>query len=374
MGRAGGGGSRGGGSRSFGGRSGGSRSFSGGGRSSGGSRSFGGSSGRSSIGGSGFGGGFGGPTPRPQHHHRPPRRPVIITPGYGRRTVIINNNGSGTNTNSSGASTNSTASTREYEAPKPLTPEQKITRTKRLAEEAKQAQKGTVKLLLVALFIFFFGIFAAVSASKKENFERINLSGTVDAGYAKDEINGASGTKKTEKACEEFYQAVGVPLYFYTEENYTGTDTVTYAAELYDSLFSDENHLLLLYCDNLDEWSWCTGGSVPNIVNADDLLDKIEQYWYDYSLSYDEVLAKGVAAYQKSLTSSAASGATVFAVLLFLAGGIIVIVAVCTYVGKGNEAKRYEEEAKNLERELILSKPLETFGNQEIDDLKDKYK
>ena len=366
MGRAGGGGSRGGGGRSFGGRSSGSRSF------GGGSRSFGGSSGRSSFGGS-FGGGFGGPVPRPHHYHRP-RRPIIITPGYGRRTVIINNNGSGTGGDTNTSTADRTATTQEYVAPKPLTPEQKINRAKRLGQEAKEAQKGTLKMLLIAVFLVVFGVVASIAASGKEKFEPIQLSGTVDAGYATNEIGGASAIKKTVDACEDFYQAVGVPIYFYTEENYTGTDTVAYAYELYDALFSDENHLLMVYCDNLDEWSWCSGGAVPGIVNGDALLDKIEVHWFNYSLSYDTVLAKGVKDYQKSLTSSDADGATVFAVLLFLAGGIIVIVAVCTYVGKGKEAKRYEEEAKNLERELILSQPLETFGNQEIDDLKDKYK
>ena len=374
MGRA--GGSRGGGSHSFGGRSGGSRSFGGGGRSfSSGSRSFGGSAGRSSFGGS-FSGGFsGGPAPRPHHmpHHRPVRRPVIITPGYGRRTVIINNNGNSSTTSSTESTSKNTTTTYEYTAPKPLTPEQKITRANRLKQEAKEAQKGTIKLILVAILIFVFGVLALGSASKKDKFEKINLSGTGNIGYATNEIDGVSGIKKTEAACESFYDEVGVPLYFYTEEYYTGDDVVAYAAELYDILFTDENHLLMLYCDNQDIWSWCSGGNVPGMVNAEALLDKIEVYWYDYSLSYDEVLAKGVAAYQRSLTSSDADGATVFSVLLFLAGGIVLIVAVCTYIGKGKEVERYEEEVKNLEREIILSKPLETFGNQEVEDLKDKY-
>jgi len=50
-----------------------------------------------------------------------------------------------------------------------------------------------------------------------------------------------------------------------------------------------------------------------------------------------------------------------------------VLVAGYTYVSKDKEAKRYEEEAKTLQAEILLSKPLETFGNQEVENLKDKY-
>lgn len=359
MGRAGGGG----GSRSFGGRSGGSRSFGGGGRS------FSGSSGRNSFGG-GFGGSFGGGyIPRP--HHRPPRRPIIITPGYGRRTVVINNNGNRTSTTDKTSYNDSP--TAVYEAPKPLTTEEKISRTKRLAEEARETKNGVVKFLLIAVLFFAFGILSIPKEENKAQFEKINLSGTSYAGYATNEINGASETKLTENACEEFYETIGVPLYFYTEEYYEGADVVSYADELYDKLFSDENHMLMVYFDNQDIWSWCTGANVPAIINADALLDRIEMYWYDYGLSYDEILAKGIAAYQKSLTASDTDSGSIFATLLFVVGGVIFVVAVFTYVNKGKEAERYEEETKKLERDLILSKPLETFGNQEMDDLKGKY-
>lgn len=378
MGRAGGGG-RSGGGRSFGGRSGGSRSFGGGGRSfSGGSRSFGGGTGRSSFSGSSFGGGFGGGhVPRP--HHRPPIRPIFLNPGYGRKTVIINNSGntthtSSTSTNSTGASERNASATQEYVAPKPLTPEQKVTRAERLAQEAREAKKGTVKLFLIALILFVLGAVASNASANKETFEKVNLSGTKNVGYATDEINGASGVRLTEDACEEFYDTVGVPIYFYTEEYYDGSDEVAYAEELYDTLFQDENHLLMVYCDNLDIWSYCSGSNVPTtMVNAEALLNHMEKYWFDYSLSYDEVLAKSVSAYQKSLTGSGSDGAGFFSMLLFIAGGVMLVIGVYTFVSKGKEAERYEEEAKTLQAEILLSKPLETFGNQEINDLKNKY-
>ena len=130
-------------------------------------------------------------------------------------------------------------SAREYTAPTPLTPEQKITRANRLAQEAREAKQGTLKRLLIVLLLVVFGVIALYSGKKQDTFEKINLSGTKNVGYATDEINGSSGTRLTEKACEEFYETVGVPLYFYTEKSFDGEDEVAYAAELYDVLFSD---------------------------------------------------------------------------------------------------------------------------------------
>lgn len=376
------GGSRGGGSRSMGGsRSGSSRSFSSGGgagRPGGSFGSFGGGAGRP---GGSFGGFGGGPAPRPP---RRSVRPVIINPGVGRKTVIINNSGS-KNVNSSGtwknesgnAAENSTTAAREKITPKELTPEQKINRAEQLEKEAQNAKKGAFKYLLIALILFVAAFFAG-RGSKSNGFEKVVMSGTNNAGYATDEINGSSGVKKTVKACEEFYDKTGIPLYFYiTDTEITSGDAgyETYADTLYEKLFSDENHVLLIYFDPADEWYWWKGMTANAVVTDDmvnDLFDEIERYWFDYSLSMDEVLAKGIKNYQSSLTKEG-SGKSTFCTLLILAGGILTVVAAYTYISKGKEAERYAEEAKTLRTEQILSKPLETFGNQEVENLKDKY-
>ncbi len=383
MGRASGGGSRGGGSRSMGGsRGGGSRSM--GGSRSGSSRSFSSGGGAGRPGGSfgGFGGGAGGlggfgsfgGGPRPP---RRPVRPVIVTPGLGRKTVIINNGGSTTTSGSQNTSQNSTAAAPENITPKELTPEQKINRAEQLEKEAQNAKKGAFKYLLIAL-ILFVAAFLAGRGSKSNGFEKVVMSGTNNAGYATDEINGSSGVKKTVKACEEFYDKTGIPLYFYiTDTEITSEDAgyETYADALYEKLFSDENHVLLVYFDPADEWYWWKGMTANAVVTDDmvnDLFDEIERYWFDYSLSMDEVLAKGIKNYQSSLTKEG-SGKSSFSTLLILAGGILIVVAVYTYISKGREAERYAEEVKTLRADLILSKPLETFGDQEVENLKDKY-
>lgn len=374
MGRAG-GGSRGGG----GGFSRGGGSFSRGG--------MGGSFSRSSIGrsgsnfnrnsggrsGGGFGGGFGG------HFHRP----IHIHPGFGRRTVIINNSGnkSYTDTNTAGpdtctGTTNNTNTTQQtYTAPKELTPEQKISRAERLAKEAGDNKKGSVKLCFVALVLLFIGAVLMLSSKPKE-FEKINLNGTVDVGYTYDD-GFTEGSGQTEAACNEFYSKTGIPLFFYTAREYNGavSSCDAYTVDLYDDLFKDENHVLIAYYDNINWWSWEIGDKVENTMpesEVERLLDKIDYYWEDYSLSNDAVLANGISSYQDDLLT-VQSGGNEFASLLLIAGLVLLLIAVYQYISYGSDVKKYEEEAEKLKREQILSKPLETFGNQETEELKNKY-
>ena len=320
MGRAG-GGSRGGGGRSGGGsfsRSGGSFSRSSGSfsRSSSSGSSFGRSgSGNRRSSSSSFGGGFGGSFGGSHFggsYHRPPR-PIFMGPGHGRKTVIINNsgnttyNGTNTNTNTStgtnGSNTYNTGSTAQtYTAPKELTPEQKISRAERLAAEAREARKNTVGKVLISIILLVVGLFLAMK-SNNDVFEKADLKGTVDVGYAYDDgftFNGG----RTEQACRAFYKATGIPLYFYTVGEYD-KDVNTcdiYTAQLYDVLFDDENHVMIAYYNNVDWWSWQYGANASYYMGEseiNELIDEIYRYWDDSSLSNDAVLAKGIESYQE---------------------------------------------------------------------------
>ena len=321
-------------------------------------------------------------------HHRP--RPIYINPGYGRKTVIINNsgnttytgtntstgNGSGTYTTNSAGTTSAAGTTTQqtYTAPKEITPEQKLARAERLAKEAAENKKGSVKLFFIALILLVVGVFAAVG-TKREGFEKYNLKGTVDVGYAYDDgftFNGG----RTEAACQAFYEATGIPLYFYTVAEYNELQSCDdFTEDLYDKLFKDENHVLIAYYNNQDWWSWQYGANASEYMaeeEVNDLIDTIYYYWDDTSLSNDAVLAKGINQYTMNLTSDK-GGVSGFAVLLCIGGLVVLAVAIYQYINYGSDAKKYEEEAKKIQREIILSKPLETFGNQEMDDLKNKY-
>lgn len=387
MGRAG-GGSRGGGGGFSRGGMGGSFSRSSIGRSgSSFSRSSGGRSG-SSFGSSGhIGGSFGG------HYHRP--RPIHIHPGFGRKTVIINNSGNTTytGTNNTGSNNNgpgtyanpttgttnsagSAATTQQvYTAPRELTPEQKLARVERMAKEAGDNKKGSVKLLFISLILLVVGVFLAIS-TKPKVFEKVNLTGTVDVGYTYDD-GFTEGSGMTEAACNEFYLKTGIPLYFYTVKEYDKSVSTcdSYTVGLYSDLFKDENHVLIAYYDNVNWWSWEIGDRVKKYMpesEVNKLLDEIDYYWSFDNLTNDAVLAEGIASYQEKLMT-VKSGGNGLAIGLMIAGLVMLVVAIYRYINYGSEAKKYEEEAKTIQAQIILSKPLETFGNQEVENLKDKY-
>lgn len=255
-----------------------------------------------------------------------------------------------------------------------MTPEQKISRAERLASEAREARKGAVKMLLVAVIMLVLGAFLCMKSGGEE-FQKYKLPGTIAAGYVYDD-GFIGNSKKTEEACKEFFETTGIPLFFYMVDRYPD-DVETcdaFTADLYDKLFQDENHVLIAYYNNVDWWSWQYGKDVSYFMaenEINDLIDEIYVYWYD-QMDTDTVLSKGIKNYQEDLTNTG-SGAVLFGGLFVIVGGILVIAAVFNYVSKGKDAKRYDEEADNIRRDQILSQPLETFGDQEIENLKDKY-
>lgn len=315
---------------------------------------------------------------------------MIIPPVFGRgRTVVINNNGGSSAGNGtpagSGNSGQNSASQPSGEnrmgqpiTPQPMTPEQKINRAERLAKEAGDGKKGAIKLMLVAIVVAAIGLFLFISAKGKE-YKKAELGGTNHVGYVSD-FGLLDGGRETETALKEFYRKTGIPLYLYAIAQYGDTvDTCNeYAERLYDELFSDENHVLLVYYDNLEYWSECSGEKAVPFLSEEEisaLINSIRTYWYDdvyIDYTNDEVMASGIKDYTEVLTSDGKNTKT-FAVLLLLVGGVLLIGAVLSYVSKSGAEKRYREEASALRTEQMLSKPLETFGNEEIENLKDKY-
>lgn len=325
----------------------------GGGRSGGGSFSGGGRPGGSSFGGGRPGGFGGGPHHhRPPHpiHHRPPRpifhRPFFWGMPYGGRTVIINN---GTSNEGSSTRTDWQTQTEAYED-KPLTDEQKMYRAECLAKEARDAKKKAGKTMLTALLFIAIGVLFGVLANKSA-YEKVSLEGTVYAGYAKDEGFTYNGGK-TEAACERFYKKTGIPLFFYTAGTYSGEASTCddYTMQLYDELFSDENHVLIAYYESVDYWSWAIGETAKFYMNEDkvnDLIDKIYYYGDNYYQNNDAVFAAGIEGYADDLTEKG-GGMQIFSWILYIIGGFILLGAILSYVSSNKEEKRYNDEAETF--------------------------
>ena len=155
------------------------------------------------------------------------------------------------------------------------------------------------------------------------------------------------------------------------------------AEALYEKLFgSDEGHLLFVYfaCKNdypslMDGKAFYICGKQTEVVmdeNAKSILESSYNYYYygDTSISVEEMLAKAFTKAGKEIMKGPIRVRYVVIIIVSVVGAIVVISLLFKW-WKARKAQK-NKEAEDLER--ILSKPLETFGKSDVDDLKDKYK
>lgn len=328
--------------------------FSGGGRSSGGfsggGRSMGHSGGRSG-GSSHFGAG------RPPH--RPPvGGPTIIRTGghggnYGNRAPY-NNGHNGRNNGGSGGN-----------------------------------GCGTVILVLVVFMILMACMFMFVNTSvttesgtvsgnvAQSTYEREKLAdGLVnETGYLTDEAGWFADKSAVESGMRQFYNETGVQPYLYLLPNGETTSVSelnTLAEELYDQLFTDEAHFLLVFCDdNFGSYNcgYVVGAQAKTVMDDQAigiLADYLDRYYNDYSISEEQIFSYTFAKTGERIMTVQESPLPVIFISLAV---IVVAVIIGMTIRSRNERKRREME----QMEEILQTPLEKFGDSDAENLAKKY-
>lgn len=250
---------------------------------------------------------------------------------------------------------------------------------------------------LIFAMIFIGGLFSALGGSLGSNItksnekrEKMDTSNTTYSNtWFVDELGWLGRGSKLRDGLESFYKKTGVqPLVYlaeYKEDYDINNDTYMFnkAEELYKELFgSDEGHLLFVYYACKDDYPSLMDGQVElicgkqtNIVmdeNALDILESSYNYYYygDTSISVEEMLAKTFTKAGKEIMKGPIRVRYVVIIIVSVVGAIVVISLLFKW-WKARKAQK-NKEAEDLER--ILSKPLETFGKSDVDDLKDKYK
>lgn len=357
MGRAGGGFS--GGGRSSGGFSGGGRSsggFSGGGRSGG----FSGGPGRG-------GGSFGGYQPRPAP---PPPRPRVGGWGWGwgwglprTRTVIINNGGGGGYGGPSGG-------------------------------PAPDRQNGCLSVVLTAVAVILvlciilvvIGSFSGGGSVASSTVEREPLpSGAVnETAYYTDELGWILDDRQLLSGMRDFYKRTGVQPHLYLTETVNGSSSPTsqqlgdYAAQLYDRLFTDEAHFLVVYQEYNGRYTvgYTVGSQAQTILDGEALgifRDYLDRYYYESGLSDEEYFGTVFQKTGQRIMTVTRSPWPIVAGIF----GLVLLAAVLFLWWK----KRTEQKNKRAEQiQEMLNTPLTTFGNDadgngrdDAEDLAEKY-
>jgi hypothetical protein len=213
------------------------------------------------------------------------------------------------------------------------------------------------------------------------NESREKFTGTVNLnGYYSDPDGLLYDDEITtlENGLSHFYKTTGVCAYVYfVEELDEGVDGNDEAGSLYDELFTDEGHLLLLYDYNNAVMYDAEGYGIGTTIDSealDMIYDYIEAEWAENSEDFGAIFGTGCAKaadrmmYKKK--TFAQKYMAIIIVLIVAVAAIIILSIAYKWWQKKTAQKNKEQE--DLER--TLKTPLETFGTAgTVDDLTKKY-
>ena len=184
-----------------------------------------------------------------------------------------------------------------------------------------------------------------------------------------------------ERGMREFFEKTGVQPYVYILKNGTtsSTSALTDAAEeLYDELFTDEGHFLLVFCDDGNgsyNCGYAAGSLATQVMDSEAvgiLSEQLERAYGDLSLSEEEIFSQAFSE-TAGLIMSAADNQQASETTRNVVIGVVAVVAVGGVVYLVAKNRKAKQEAERKRTEEILNTPLEKFGDTDIEDLADKY-
>ena len=213
--------------------------------------------------------------------------------------------------------------------------------------------------------------------------EPLSAGSVVMTDFYTDELDWIRSGTKLEKGMRQFLKETGVQPYLYITDTVNGTvnpsssDMEEYAAELYDDLFADEGHFLLLFHEynssgNYNMWYTC-GAQAKTVMDkeaCDILMDYVDKYYYS-DLSEDELFSKAFEETSDRIMMVTKSPVPTIII------SIVVVIGIFIAFSWWKKAKAQKNlEAEQTER--ILNADLHTMSGQSsgssADDLESKYR
>jgi hypothetical protein len=201
--------------------------------------------------------------------------------------------------------------------------------------------------------------------------------------YTDEDGDWVHTASKLTKGLEHFYDKTGVQPYVYILKNGSSTSTSELnekSQTLYDELFSDEGHFLLVFCDDGNGSYNCgyTAGSKAATVMDSEAISTLQiqlELAYATADSDEEVFSDAFYNTADSIMAGAENQATEERnkTAGMIVGGIVVVGAVVFFVVRQRK-KAADEKRKRADE--ILNTPLEKFGTQggkSVEDLASKY-
>ena len=260
-------------------------------------------------------------------------------------------------------------------------------------------------VIVVVLILAFIGVFAKYNTRPADNYGSYDGSGTSTAGYGCEKYTGdvdsskgywtdeSTGDEKwidntnkkyLEDGFSSFYEKTGVFPFLYVTDTYGDSGKFgTFEEKVYDDLFGDcPGNLLFVFISKEESYYIAAGIGTGSVVNEKTvpsvIQSRITNAWNSSSNNGDlakifgnALIAAGTQLMKEAETSKLASSnfKTIIIVLIIAITVIILLLLIIHWWKKKKEKQKEEDERL----EHILSQPLSTFGNMEINQLGQKY-
>ena len=252
--------------------------------------------------------------------------------------------------------------------------------------------------------------------------EKLDSSAVNETGWYTDEGDLISSSSTLEAGLEEFYEATGVQPYVYILESGSVSsvnDIVDQAEELYDELFTDEGHFLLVFCESsssdsydsyddgytdeygtdeayTNETSYLVEATLSTVEDsssydyyygywigedAETVLDtealeifdeELSAAYYNYDLTYEEVFAQAFENTAENIMAAAEKQTTTRIVTVVIL--IVVVVVVIVLIVLWRQRKKQEEDEERQRRaDDVASKTYTSYSDQDVEDRASKY-
>ncbi|MCL1923996.1 MAG: hypothetical protein FWF50_00265 [Defluviitaleaceae bacterium] len=223
-----------------------------------------------------------------------------------------------------------------------------------------------------------------ITASTIERTPLPTNSANIVGPWFTDNLGWIQNTTQMEAGLRNFHALTGVRPHVYITDNVntanfpTTAQVTSFAVELYDELFNDEAHLLLVFFEPLGD-NYEIGAAIGNQARSvidqqalDILFDYIQRYYYIDGLSNEQFFSNAFnSAAERIMYVSHNPWPLVIMVIIGVIGAVLILIILKNWWKKSKAQKNLEAE----QTEKILNTPLEGFGstNSVANDLAKKY-
>ncbi len=243
-------------------------------------------------------------------------------------------------------------------------------------------------VLVVIIVAVIVSSCAVMMSSNNDEYEGDGITRTkLEASQCKessewidDELGWISSPSKVKSAMEDFYKETGVQPYLIITDNVDGkgedlteSEVETYLDHVYESLYSDEGHMILLFVEySPSEYLryLYTGTAAESVIDSsavEYILGLVDRYYTDSSMTDDEYFSTVFETAGKGLMQDYSERTrTTRIVIIIIVIGVILIIVLLLLRRLSESRSREAEHTKE-----ILDTPI--GDSAENEDLKKKY-